>query len=279
MNNHPRSLVNGTPADKISLTDRGIQYGDGVFRTMLVADGQVVDMAAQLDKLYADANRLGIKGISPETLRDDIHKLLDQCQGFSALKIILTRGNSNRGYVYDPKADATRIVSIFELSDVPNSYWTKGVDLFVCTTRLGKNAALSGIKHLNRLEQVLARNEFGNEFQEGLMLDTDNQVISGTMSNIYFVSNGSITTPSLELSGVRGFMLDKIQTCAGESGLSLNTGHIHLQQIDAAEEVFVSNSLIGIWPVRSIGQKQWRRGPLTSKLQHLIQHPRIPENT
>jgi 4-amino-4-deoxychorismate lyase len=185
------------------------------------------------------------------------------------LKLLLTRGSAGRGYLPLPEAVPRRILLAYPPAAFQPANAQQGVTLFECQHRLGINPALAGIKHLNRLEQVLARAEWAEnpQFAEGLVRDGDGRVIEGTMSNICLVAGETLITPRLHRCGVagvmRGFMLARALTL----GIPVSERDVTREEIDTADEVFVCNSQFGIWPVREIGTRRWIPGSLTRRLQ------------
>lgn len=266
----PVTLINGEPREWVSVHDRGFQYGDGLFETLAVARGVPLLWERHLRRLLRDAIRLGI-GVPADTgaaLRAEADRL---CQGAerAVLKIILTRGASGRGYA--PRADAppTRVVSLSPWPDSPSK--TRGASVKFCGTLVTRNRALAGIKHLNRLEQILARRELETNYDEGLMLDEAGHVIEGTMSNVFMVARGALLTPDLSYSGVAGVMRELVLERAPTLSLACGVTTLTREEIMNAEEVFLTNSLIGLWPVTRIGSKAYPAGPVTQRLREAIE--------
>jgi 4-amino-4-deoxychorismate lyase len=190
------------------------------------------------------------------------------------LKLIVTRGDGGRGYRVDAGNEARRILMQRPLAQHPAQWWSEGVSIRHCDTRLGSNPALAGMKHLNRLEQVLARLEWDDaQIAEGLMCDQKGRIVEGVSTNLFLVSGGRLLTPVIDHCGVagvmRGFILDVV---APE--LALNTEQVHCERalLGAAQEVFLCNAVIGVWPVRQLGAKRWPLGPVTRRVQaHVAQ--------
>ena len=204
-------------------------------------------------------------------LQQEIQTLLEHIQ-HAVLKLILTRGPGQRGYAIPDKTLVSRILILSDVPDYPSDYPTNGIKVFTCQTPLSINPALAGIKHLNRLEQVLARNEWqGNAYQEGLCLDTNQHLIEGTMSNLFWVKDGVLYTPDLSGSGVAGVMREVVMQLAMENNISIKMGLWPVAELLGAEEIFMTNSLIGIWPVSYILDKTFDVGPVTQQLQLLLQ--------
>jgi 4-amino-4-deoxychorismate lyase len=142
------------------------------------------------------------------------------------------------------------------------------VTLRVCATRLGRNSRLAGLKHLNRLEQVLARTEWADEAQEGLMQDEEGLVVEGTMSNVFMVhADGRVLTPRLDRCGVAGVMRRHLLEKAETEKLAIGVVDLVLTDFAQAREIFLCNSLIGVWPVARLGETAYPDRTLTRRFQ------------
>ncbi|MDO9424514.1 MAG: aminodeoxychorismate lyase [Methylobacter sp.] len=262
-------LINGESKEHIEISDRGFQYGDGLFETIEVRDGQVVFLQRHLDRLNSGCLRLHIPFPGAELISLEAEKL---CRSMSSnravLKIIITRGSGGRGYRQPDVIQATRVLSLHPYPDYPASYSEQGIVARFCTTRLGLNPTLAGIKHLNRLEQVMARAEWTDAaIQEGLMLDINDHVIEGTMTNLFYIKNNSLYTAALDQSGVAGIMRSIIMTLSVEQGLPVVEHMFTSDELLSADEVFVCNSVIGIWPIKQIATTYFSVGSVTQSIQ------------
>ncbi|MFJ2481424.1 aminodeoxychorismate lyase [Pseudomonas sp. NPDC087598] len=260
------SWVDGQPADALSLKDRGLAYGDGLFETLAVRGGQPVLLDRHLTRLADGCSRLAI----PTDIALVRHELQSYAaaMGEGVLKLILTRGDGLRGYAPDPAAQARRILQGNPPAAYPAAHAEQGIRLFPCTTRLSNQPLLAGLKHLNRLEQVIARAEWqDSEHAEGLMLDQAGRVIEGVFSNLFLVRDGVLITPDLKRCGVAGVMRAEILFQAESLAIPTQIADISLDQLQWADEVFVCNSVYGVWPVRAYAALSWPVGPLTRKLQ------------
>jgi 4-amino-4-deoxychorismate lyase len=259
-------LVNGQPAATIDVADRGFQYGDGVFTTLPVRNGIPRLFRRHLDRIERDARRLAIPFPGLEMLSEDVRTLLDSTVE-GVLKIMLTRGSGGRGYRPPEPVHPTRVVALHPAPDYPAELETEGVAVRVCRARLGLNPALAGMKHMNRLEQILARAEWtdGN-VREGLMLDLDGWVVEGTMSNLFLVKDGRLATPRLDRCGVAGVTRALAMEAAAELALTVEEVRVDLADLAAADEAFLTNSVFGLWPIRRIEDQQVAVGDLTRRL-------------
>ncbi|MFK8066720.1 MAG: aminodeoxychorismate lyase [Gammaproteobacteria bacterium] len=252
-------LVNGEYSADVSIKDRGLQYGHGLFETIAIKNGQLEYWDKHTARLIRGCQQLLISPPDPVLLKKEALLLTDQFssdQKFQAvLKITVTCGEGGRGYKTPDPQNPTRILSISKWL-----YPEKNIEPVVirlCKSRLSSNATLSGIKHLNRLEQVLARSEWSDpDIAEGIMLNGANHVIEGTMSNLFFVKNNTLCTPDLTQSGIQGIMREVILELANQSGFQTSIDNFTLTDIFEADELFLSNSLIKIWPVKTLIAKE-----------------------
>jgi len=270
-------LLNGVNADTLSLQDRGLQYGDGLFETIAVRNQQLEFWQRHMQRLLNGCRRLRIPAPDPELLLAEARRLLAGRTDL-VMKIIITRGQGGRGYRAPTESDSkpSRILAIYDLPDYPVDNQANGVVARYCDTRLGTSPALAGIKHLNRLEQVLARSEWQDEsIFEGLMLAAHGRVTEGTMSNLFFVKAGILHTPDLSSSGVAGIMREVILEIAHQQKTPVEIAHFSKSDLSAADEIFISNSLIGAWPVRKLEQQLFSVGPVTKNVITAVNESRL----
>ncbi len=259
-------LINGRPEHSIAVSDRGLHYGDGLFETIAIKKGQPVHLQAHLQRLQNGCKRLMLPAPEHGLIVDEINSLIQDAD-LAVIKIILTRGSGGRGYRQPDSIQATRIVARYPFPDYPESYRQQGVKVRICKTHLGINPVLAGIKHLNRLEQVLARAEWSDSsIQEGLMLDHLGRVIEGTMSNLFMIKQATLVTSPVTHSGVAGIMRSEVIAQANSHELIVREEYLDQTQLMAADEVFLTNSIIGIWPIKQINEQHFAVGPITKQL-------------
>ena len=198
--------------------------------------------------------------------RAEISQLCENA-GDAVLKIIITRGTGGRGYRQPENIKPTRMLSLHPFPDYPQSYYTDGIVARICNTRLGLNPTLAGMKHLNRLEQILARAEWqDNLIHEGIMLDFNGRVIEGTMTNLFYAKNSELFTSSLNLCGIagilRGWVFEKMRVMEHD---------FFVENLFEADEIFVCNSIMGICGVQQIEQQHFSIGDITKKLQFMLE--------
>lgn len=270
MHHHHAYLVNGRREGGLTPFDRGIAYGDGVFRTLPVYSGIPHCWERHYRRLQADCNGLGIVCPSEEILRDDIARLIDDGE-HAVIKIIITRGESERGYAVPPLAQPTRIVSKAALPQYPESHFTSGVALHLCEIRLARQPRLAGIKHLNRLENVMARMEWVDpQIADGLLLDEGGDVIECTMSNLFVRMGNVLATPNLSRCGVSGVTRERVLEVAPQLGYTVEVRHLRLPELMDADEVVICNSLYGAWQVRRLASHAWPAGMLAEQLREML---------
>lgn len=259
-------LINGVPGDRIEIQDRGLLYGDGVFRTLLVKQGHPAHWPRHYRKLSQDCAALGIACPEESLLADELRQMAAiQPEGIA--KIIITRGVAKRGYAPLQTAGTTRILTISPPPAIPENFRSQGVTVRVCDLRLSHQPRLAGIKHLNRLENVLATMEWNDpEIAEGLLLDVSDHVVESTRSNVFLVRDGGLCTPDLSQCGVAGVQRERVLNWASSNGMSCRIGHFKLEDVLASDEVFLVNSVIGLWPVRRLQQRTWQHHPLSRRI-------------
>lgn len=263
-------LVNGIETDHVSVQDRGLHYGDGVFETLAVRDGEPLCWGPHLDRLRAGCQRLGIPCPDPSQLLGEARQV-SQERPHAVLKLLVTRGVGGRGYRPPGKPTPSRVVASYPWPEYPRASTHHGVSVRVCDTRLGRNPSLTGIKHLNRLEQVLARAEWTDpDIAEGLMLDMEGQVIEGTMSNLFMVRERRLLTPELGSAGIPGIMRALIMESAGSMGLEVTEASLKLADLGSADELFLCNSIFGVWPIRRLSGKRYAIGPLSLRMRERL---------
>lgn len=248
--------INGRRATNIDYRDRGLQYGDGIFETMRVQRRQVRLLDFHLERLYAGCERLKIAGPEPRRLRAELERIA-RGRNAGVLKLIVTRGGGPRGYRPAGSERCTRIVSLHPQPRGGGRPRAAGVRVRVCATPLSTNPELAGLKTLNRLDSVLARAEWHDaRIWEGLMRDVDGNWICGTMSNLFLKRGLTLMTPLLDRCGTAGVMRRWVMSMSRDLRLRMVERRISWDNLASADEVFMTNAVMGIQPVRSI---EWPR--------------------
>jgi 4-amino-4-deoxychorismate lyase len=263
-------LVNGRPRRTVDVLDRGFQYGDGVFTTIAVRAGIPLFLDRHLDRLQRDCAAVGMPWVGKDTLLREVEQVLTN-QGDGVLKIQLTRGVGGRGYRPPASVAPTRVIALHPSVSYPASHEQDGVVVRLCSTPLGINPCLAGIKHMNRLEQILARSEWGDsDYAEGLMFDQDDQLVEGTMSNVFLVRDGRLLTPVLDRCGIQGVMRSILIEAARGLGFEVYECRLTAKELERADEVFLSNSVIGLWPVRRVEGRAYEIGSITRRMREWL---------
>jgi len=263
-------LINGEIKKTVAADDRGLMYGDGLFETIEICRGMPVLLQQHIDRLQSGCARLGLVMPAADLLKNEIHQLCEY-QNKGIVKITLTRGSGGRGYRPAENSESLRILSFHDWPEIPDCYYTNGINLYNCKTDISTSRSLSGLKTLCRLDQVLAQREWSEtEFAEGLMSDSAGHVIEGTKSNLFIIVNGDLYTPSLKMGGVKGVMREKVIALAQQSGLLVHKTEMKADFVKQADELFVCNSIIHIWPVRQYAKKKYEVGKITGQLMTLL---------
>ena len=244
-------LVNGISGAPVDPRDRGLLYGDGLFETMAVTGGRPRFLDWHLERLGRGARALGFPPPDFDLLRAEISHAVAAEPG--AVKLVLTRGPGERGYRPPREPSPTRIVMALPWPASPVNEATSGLRLGWCRTRLSRNTALAGLKHLNRLEQVLARAEWDDgAMDEGLMQDDRGQVISATQANLLARIDGAWATPVLAECGVAGVMRRAFREWSAGRGAPVAERPLGVAEVAAAEALILTNALTGARPVASL---------------------------
>lgn len=257
-------LVNGEISGLVPASNRGLQYGDGVFETITILNGTPRFWQLHMDRLAIACEHLDIP-LQPQQLLLREVQTVAAGRGQCVVKILLTRGESGRGYSPGKACPPDRIISAHPLPDDIHKHSQLGIAAGICNLRLAVQPQLAGIKHLNRLEQVLARAELAQRnVDEGIMLDPDDHVVCATAANIFLVLNGRLLTPRMDRCGVRGVMRAAILQAFRPL---CEQRRIQLDMLPDAQEVFISNAVRGVIPVTRIDHWEYEIGPRTREVQ------------
>lgn len=272
-------LINGEFQESISPLDRGFAYGDGVFRTMRVKGGMPIIWHSHYQKLVSDCASIGIVCPSAALIMDDIQKLfIDDVldNKVSVAKIIITRGVGERGYLTPPITTPLRVVLKTKMPTYISQNVKNGVALTICETRLARQKQLAGVKHLNRLENILARMEWRDEsIFDGLLMDDLGHVVEGTACNIFARFGQELHTPILDECGVAGVARSQILALSKPLNLFVKELKFDLVHLMNADEIIISNSLYGAFQVVKIADKVWKKQPLARTLRELMKYDEV----
>ena len=265
------SWCNGEPATQLAIDDRSVLFGDSCFSTIAIRNGVPELWPRHRERLQLTVQRL--RFLSPDWPALE-REVAAACAGVERgiLRVTLTRGRGGRGYGLPTEAQMQRLLLRRDWPLDIERFGRDGIRLRWCETRLSAQPLLAGLKHGNRLEQVLARAEWQDaQIAEGLMCDDRGAVVEGTSSNLFFrTADGRWCTPSLQRCGVAGVMRAELLAQCELHGLPVEIGDFLPDALLTATEVFLCNAVIGIWPVIALATQQWAIGPGTRQLQQLI---------
>jgi len=262
-------ITNLDSSQPVDWSDRGLHYGDGLFETMLLVDGVIRYWQEHYQRLSSSALKLNIKCPDISWFEQHLQPFVQQNKT-QIIKIIITRGSGGRGlsipddicsniYLFNYKADLTS--------------YNQNVKAISSSITLPINTNLTGLKHLNRLDYVLASDNLKQfpEFDEALLADQDGFIIEGIVHNLFFIRNEEFHTPDLSSSGVDGVMRQWILKKLKQQGKKVTIGFYTLDDVLTADECFLCNSVQGIRPLIQIQQHNFAIGPNTRQLQQDIQ--------
>jgi 4-amino-4-deoxychorismate lyase len=257
------ALVDGVPATGLPLSDGGLAYGDGLFETILFRDGRAALLAGHRARLTRDLARLGLVGV-------DIDALVAESQALAAghatlvVKWIVTRGDGGRGYARALPPRPRRIVLAYAARGLPAASYRDGVAVADCAVRLATPAALAGAKHLNRLEQVMARAELvDSSVYDGLMYDSHDRLICATSANLVARIGGEVVTPGLDRCGVAGVARAALLSAAGFGPVVERD--IGRAELPAIAELILTSAVRGVVPVRRWAGRNLTVGGLAAR--------------
>ena len=250
---------NGQIITEVEGWDRGLQFGDGLFETIRISNGNPVAFQFHEARLNTGMQRLGFpaEAEANHIISSALDAFLGEANsntgmGDGVLKVIVTRGNSSRGYRPPQSAEINTTAFFSDLASYPKAFYQDGIKVGFCQTQAAIQPQLAGLKHLNRLDCVLAASEVASkdgEWQEGFMLNDLGFVIEGTMSNVFVKIDGQWITPKLDRSGVAGTMRQRI---IERADLDVTVRDVSKSEFNSVSSMFVCNSLIGIWPVSDV---------------------------
>ena len=247
-------------------TDRGLLYGDGVYRTFLHDRAGPRDRDGQFALLARNCSALAIAAPAPEVLDRAIAQAVAACpDAEQVVRLTVTRGSGPRGY--RPPPDASPALYVNAGPAPPRVAWDAGYRLRHCQLRLGSQPRLAGIKHLNRLENVLARAEWDDPtIDDGVLLGAAGEVVETVLANLFWRSGDTVFTPALDRAGVSGRQRARILEALRDAGAEVLIGHFAADALAAADEVWVCNSVLGLRAVSAIDGRELAPGPTARQL-------------
>lgn len=246
--------VNGKQQSELSITDRGLAYGDGLFTTAKVLNGQVVLLDKHMQRLSLGCEALKLKQFCTTTLQKHVIQVAEDYES-AVLKIMVTAGSGGRGYSrLGLRENATNFIVM--VSEIPEHYQqmsVQGITLGDSEQHIATGSMLGNIKHLNRLEQVLLRAELDERHEDDLVVsDSQGLVIEATSANLFYWMNGQLCTPELSGAGIDGIIRQVII----RQSANVQILKTHVDMLNKAESIFICNSLMGIIPVKSYNNRE-----------------------
>lgn len=247
-------LINGTAQTTLTADDRAVQFGDGCFTTARVVNGAVRFIDDHLDRLEAGCKRLGFDAPGRELLRAEC-ELLARDHVRATLKVIISRGAGGRGYAAQGLTP-TRMLRVSAYPDHYDALRERGVVLALSPVPLARNPWLAGIKHLNRLEQVLIRAQLEQtNADEALVLDTAGWLTECCAANLFWREGNQVFTPQLDHAGVAGTMRQQIMRLLALSHWEVSEVQARPEALLQADEAIICNALMPVLPVSQAQEK------------------------
>lgn len=270
-------LVNGQAQNFLPIGDRAVHYGDGLFETVKINARTPLFWDRHIARLRTSCERLQIP-CDFRLLEAEVSQVLSSLenhdQSSHILKLIVTRGSGGRGYSPPSIVSATRIVQLHSFPDGYARNAADGIQAQLCRHPVSRNSVLAGMKHLNRLDQVMASMELNEGMAEGLMCDDARHLIEGIKTNVFLIIGGKIITPALTEAGIAGILRDIVLEHFSDQGKPVEVRPIHIGELSRASELFVCNSVLGIWPVIALSKTgadlSFPVGPVTREVQGLL---------
>ncbi|MHA2937691.1 aminodeoxychorismate lyase [Vibrio sp. RC27] len=264
--------IDGEIQEQISVFDRSFQYGDGCFTTMAVRSGCIEHWPYHRQRLEQSLDALGIPFSHWSNVEKWLDEVLSSCVGVrSGIKIHISRGTGGRGYSVLGLGSPTVTINTFPYPQHYDQWQQKGITLGLCEQRLGLNPRLAGFKHNNRLEQILLKQELeANGFVDGVVLDLNDHVIETTIANLFWFKQDVLCTPDLHQAGVAGVMRRVVIEHAKAMGTTVEVSCYKLSDLMSADSIFMTNSLLGMAPIKAIGDVPMASNELTSELQKRV---------
>lgn len=282
MDRLPTYWLNGERATNIAIQDRSYHYGDGCFTTAKVCYGEVCHWQAHWQRISHTCQALMLNVPEKAHLERMIAQSLAEFKDLPelGLKILLSRSPGGRGYAPDPAAPTEVMIQVFDYPKAYPQMQAEGIRMELSNIKLADNPMLAGLKHNNRLEQILVKTDLAKQnqsilsqdkhFDDAVVLDIHEHVIEASSANLFWVTDGAVYTPSLERAGVSGIAREQIiQTCLAHNIL-LKIGDFSFDTLKSSDEIFISNALHAIVPVIALQEKTFPIGKLTRQLQEFL---------
>ncbi len=259
-------LINGDASQQISCHDRGLNFGDGLFETIAVLQGHLRYWEPHMQRLLEGCSRLQIELPDIDQLKLECQSVLTDAQR-QVIKIMVTRGTGGQGYAYTAKQPSTRIIIRKPWPCYSSEKLERGVRVGYSSIEIHAHPQLASIKHLNALQQVLATADCKKQgFDECLRQNTKHELIEGCKSNLFLVKDDQLYTPHIANYGIAGIMRNQVMAKAIELNLSVKELSLYKDDVMQADELFLTNSLIGLWPIIDLAGHAFVKGKWTHRL-------------
>ena len=243
--------INGEKTSQLAVNDRGFSYGDGLFTTAKIVNGKIEMLAQHLKRLVDGCHHLNIKFNAINALENELTKVALSFS-IAVIKVVITAGMGGRGYSRRGTSEPTVVISVSAFPEHYENWQLSGINLGISALKLGINPMLADIKHLNRLEQVLIRQELDQRAEDDLVVTNINgDIVEASCANVFWLIDDALYTPEIIHCGVAGLMRDKILSAIPDVIVDRFT----LEDIQQAQAMFICNSVMGIVPIKTFNGK------------------------
>lgn len=255
---------------RVSVFDHGFLYGDGVYETMRSYDGVVFMLDEHITRLHRSASLIGLHiPKNAAGIKAAIHEALKANSLKNAyIRLTVSRGPGPVGL--DPALckKPTFVIIANEFKEYPKAYYKNGIKLIISGTKRNlKEAVNPQIKSLNFLNNILAKAEAKERgAYEALMLNANGYLTEGTISNIFFISNQILCTPSTNCGILDGITRKIILGLAVKNRIKIKEGRFRKEALYNASEAFITNTTMEVMPVSRVDKNKYKVGTITRLL-------------
>ncbi len=267
----------------VSALDRGLLYGYGLFETMRSYGGRVFRLEGHYQRLRDGAACLAMAvPLSLRDLNEAVDAVLERNMLTDAyVRLTLTAGASPVAGTSGAAGDATMMLLAAPLTDYPPDLYRRGMAAVFSAVRRNETSPLSGIKSLNYLDNLLAREDARRRgADEAILLNTRGLVAEGSASNVFLVRGNKLITPGIQSGALSGITRRAVLELATAAGLEAVESEVEPSAFKDAAEAFLTNSVMEIMPLTRLDDRpvgSGRVGPASERLRHLYQETVLQE--
>ncbi|MCF2950391.1 aminodeoxychorismate lyase [Paraglaciecola aquimarina] len=267
-------IVNGLYQTDIDIADRALQYGDGCFTTIALRNACLEFYDSHIQRLKLACEKLQISFLKWDELTRNVLSSVTDIDQDMVVKIIISRGVGGRGYSSQGCNNPSYIITHHSMPAHYHEWQKQGIELIESPIKLAKQPLLAGIKHLNRLEQVLIKQQLiTTNYPDALVCDTEGSLIETSIGNVFWKKGNQWFTPDMQYCGVEGVMRNQVICLLESKHIKVHVVQQALADLANIQEMFICNSLMQIVPVTKLFLKNVdeKISTLANKETQLIQ--------